>query len=243
MVSGGPGVGLGGAGMAPGGPGVSSGGPRGAGSREPGTGTGGRAPGGRSGPVVPRPRLGAGTVTPPPASTPSASVRPASGGTPYGRAADSLDSDFGGGSGYADASGGPHGMNGPKPPSPGVYGGGGAQVGSAQVGNTYGRPAGEADNAGYRDVYEDGNDYGAENYGYDSSGYTDEAEDAYEGPVTGDPNYKARRHRPSANDTNVGTLADFAAYGGYDRSSGGGYDRGADERYVQGYDPNGYGRW
>ncbi|WP_433792480.1 hypothetical protein [Actinoplanes sp. CA-252034] len=28
--------------------------------------------------------------------------------------------------------------------------------------------------------------------------------------------YKARRHRPSANDTNVGTLADFAGYPGYD---------------------------
>ena len=27
--------------------------------------------------------------------------------------------------------------------------------------------------------------------------------------------YKARRHRPSANDTNVGTLADFANYPGY----------------------------
>jgi hypothetical protein len=33
------------------------------------------------------------------------------------------------------------------------------------------------------------------------------------GPDSGE--YQARRHRPSANDTNVGTLADFASYGGY----------------------------
>ncbi|GGN33997.1 hypothetical protein FHR83_006087 [Actinoplanes campanulatus] len=34
----------------------------------------------------------------------------------------------------------------------------------------------------------------------------------YEEPTA---DYKARRHRPSANDTNVGTLADFANYPGY----------------------------
>ncbi|MEV0901238.1 hypothetical protein [Actinoplanes sp. NPDC049802] len=34
----------------------------------------------------------------------------------------------------------------------------------------------------------------------------------YEEPTS---DYKARRHRPSANDTNVGTLADFASYPGY----------------------------
>jgi hypothetical protein len=236
---------------------MAPGGPRGVGPREAGSGTGGRAAGGaRSGPAVPRQRPGAASVSPPPLAA-SAAVRPAGSGSPYGRP-DSLDGDFGASSGYAEASGGPHGMNGPsgpKPPSPGVYGGGrggaqvgAAQVGAAQVGNTYGRPSGEAGNAGYGDFYEDGNDYGAENYGtggndygYADGGYAS-SEDAYDGQVTGDPNYKARRHRPSANDTNVGTLADFAAYGGYDRSSGG-YDHGADERYVQGYDPNGYGRW
>jgi hypothetical protein len=99
-----------------------------------------------------------------------------------------------------------------------------------------------------------GHGYGVENYegegyggypdgdypgsGYDDGGFGGDGSEQ----STGDPNYKARRHRPSANDTNVGTLADFAAYGGYDRSSSG-YDRGGDERYVQGYDPNGYGRW
>jgi hypothetical protein len=42
---------------------------------------------------------------------------------------------------------------------------------------------------------------------------------ATDGYAGGDPDtsaeYKARRHRPSANDTNVGTLADFANYPGY----------------------------
>jgi hypothetical protein len=172
----------------------------------------------------------------------------------------------GGPGGMNGAINGPHGINGPAASGPngvgpkpsGVYGGGaggGAQVGAAQVGSTYGRPSGGSDNQGYGDDY----DHGTENYGsggdygvdssYDEGGYADggyaSPDGAYDGEaeVSGDPHYKARRHRPSANDTNVGTLADFAAYGGYDRSSGGGYDRGADERYVQGYDPNGYGRW
>ena len=50
----------------------------------------------------------------------------------------------------------------------------------------------------------------------------------YDGPQSsgGDPDYKSRRHRPSANDTNVGTLADFAAYPGW--SSG----HQPDERYA-----------
>ncbi|MFI5897978.1 hypothetical protein ACIA5D_48640 [Actinoplanes sp. NPDC051513] len=54
----------------------------------------------------------------------------------------------------------------------------------------------------------------------------------YDGPgeqSSGDPAYKARRHRPSANDTNVGTLADFAGYPGWDNEPQ------PDERYVQGY--------
>jgi hypothetical protein len=188
-----------------------------------------------------------------------------SGGGRYGRPAGSPDDDFGAGNGYAGApgvpGGVPHGMNGPQgpgsasgPKTPGVYGGGAqVQAGSAQVGNTYGRPSGGADNTGYGEDFDNGyenygsagGDYGIDG-GYDGSGYADggyaSSDEGYEdGPdqVSGDPNYKARRHRPSANDTNVGTLADFAAYGGYDRTS----DRGADERYVQGYDPNGYGRW
>ena len=49
----------------------------------------------------------------------------------------------------------------------------------------------------------------------------------YDEPVEeGDPTYRARRHRPSANDTNVGTLAEFAEYSGYEEP---------DERYVRGY--------
>jgi hypothetical protein len=49
----------------------------------------------------------------------------------------------------------------------------------------------------------------------------------YDEPVDqGDPTYRARRHRPSANDTNVGTLAEFAEYSGYEEP---------DERYVRGY--------
>jgi hypothetical protein len=240
----------------PGGPGMAPGG-----QHEPGMGTGGRAPGGRSGPVIPHQR---GTVTGPPVSPPQATISAGvRAGSQYGRS-ESLDGDFGASSGYADGVNGPHGMNGPGgtgpngagPKAPGVYGGAPAPT---EGGNTYGRAPGGA-GQGYGEGYDTGNDYGSENYGpggdgyaveggYDVSGYADggyaSAEGAYDdaAEVPGDPAYKARRHRPSANDTNVGTLADFAAYGGYDRSSGGGYDRGADERYVQGYDPNGHGRW
>jgi hypothetical protein len=73
----------------------------------------------------------------------------------------------------------------------------------------------------------------------DYSGYGADDDEAA-GQSGGDPNYKARRHRPSANDTNVGTLADFAAFGGYERTDNAAEQR-ADERYVQGYGD--HGRW
>ncbi|WP_030438242.1 hypothetical protein [Actinoplanes subtropicus] len=86
------------------------------------------------------------------------------------------------------------------------------------------------------------NEYGSAN-GYHDDGYGDYSHldhdvagyglgGGYDGPqAPGDPAYKARRHRPSANDTNVGTLADFAAYPGWSDEPQ------PDERYVQGYGP------
>jgi len=66
----------------------------------------------------------------------------------------------------------------------------------------------------------------------DAAGYG--LDGGYDGQQpSGDSNYKARRHRPSANDTNVGTLADFAAYPGWSDEPQ------QDERYVQGYGPRG----
>lgn len=58
----------------------------------------------------------------------------------------------------------------------------------------------------YGAAREDGNAYGPDPL--DGRGY--EA-----GQGTGDPNYRGRRHRPSANDTNVGSIEDFASYGGW----------------------------
>jgi hypothetical protein len=235
-------------------PGMSTGGRP---MREPGLGTGGRAVASAAA-VVPPP--------PPPAPPPagpraSASVRP---GTQYGRP-ESLDGDFGASNGYAGAmdapAAGPAGVYG-RPaaaddyapaddyrggygpeqaygPGPGLGHGPGYQQGYGEVyeqgyddgygpaGDGYGQQGGEADDYGQQGGEADG--YGA------ADGY-----EAEPGHSTGDPHYRARRHRPSANDTNVGTLADFAAFGGYD-----GYgEPPADERYVQGFgaDPHG-GRW
>ena len=86
------------------------------------------------------------------------------------------------------------------------------------------------------DSYGQPETYGQPDDGYDADGYGLVGD--YDGAVPNgrDPNYKARRHRPSANDTNVGTLADFASYGGWDA------DPQPDERYVQGYGPARGGR-
>jgi hypothetical protein len=120
----------------------------------------------------------------------------------YGRP-DSLDADFGASDGY-DL-------------SPGSVYGGSARVragdydpydgrddGYGPSGGTYGRPRGGYDDYGYERAPEE--DVG----GYDGPGHG-----------TGDPTYRARRHRPSANDTNVGTYEEFSGW--------------SDERYVHGY--------
>jgi len=110
--------------------------------------------------------------------------------------------------------------------------------------NGYGQADGyvAANDYGPANGYGAANDYGPAD-GYRDEGYDDfspvDADVAgygldgdYDGTVpAGDPNYKARRHRPSANDTNVGTLADFAAYPGWSDEPQ------PDERYVQGYGP------
>ena len=94
----------------------------------------------------------------------------------------------------------------------------------------YGAPTyvvGQQGEYGYDDVnYGDGDGYGPDG-GYDASHEP--------GAQASDPHYKARRHRPSANDTNVGSLSDFASYGGYTPDE-------PDERYVQGYAPPPRGR-
>jgi hypothetical protein len=97
-------------------------------------------------------------------------------------------------------------------------------------GNTF-RDGGAFESDGtYRDEGADERDgrYGAGGY-IDAEGYG--LVGGYDGPgrPSGDPGYRARRHRPSANDTNVGTFADFASSGGY-------RDPVPDERYVQDYD-------
>ena len=104
----------------------------------------------------------------------------------------------------------------------------GAEPSGEVYGTTYGSGTtyGEYGHEGYYDqsgdVYEGG--YAPEDYGIDG-GYDGSAK-----PVSGDPNYRARRHRPSANDTNVGSLEDFAEYGGYNR-------------YTQARSEERYGRW
>jgi hypothetical protein len=69
---------------------------------------------------------------------------------------------------------------------------------SVRPGTQYGRPEAPDDDFGATNGYAGANDYND--------------------PDTS-AEYKARRHRPSANDTNVGTLADFANYPGYDSSA------------------------
>ncbi|HWS36425.1 MAG TPA: hypothetical protein VN408_27285, partial [Actinoplanes sp.] len=91
------------------------------------------------------------------------------------------------------------------------------------TGNDYG--ANEYTQADYaQDEYGQG---GYEQGGYDQTGYEqgdyeqgDYDQNGYhdQQPSESTAQYKARRHRPSANDTNVGTLADFANMPGYDRS-------------------------
>ncbi len=165
-------------------------------------------------PAPPRQR-GAASVAPPvPAPAPpraAAAVRP---GTEYGRPEPQA-ADFGPANGYA----------GGNEPSGEVYGntyGGGTTYGAANDGydnDAYGRS---------------GDIYGQNGEIYDSGDYPEATGYGYGGaakPVSGDPNYRARRHRPSANDTNIGSLEDFAEYGGY----AGEPQQQPDERYVQGY--------
>ncbi|MEV4352074.1 hypothetical protein AB0J83_47075 [Actinoplanes sp. NPDC049596] len=70
---------------------------------------------------------------------------------------------------------------------------------------TYGRPA-EYDQAA---EYGPAPVYDQPGYG-PPGGYDEPAREP--GATTGDPTYRAKRHRPSANDTNIGSLADFASY-------------------------------
>ncbi|GAB2582530.1 hypothetical protein Aab01nite_59950 [Paractinoplanes abujensis] len=151
-------------------------------------------------PQVPRQR-GAAPVPPPPAPPrAAASVRP---GTPYGHQPDSLADDFGASQGYAAQA--------PAPQPSGVYG-------SPASGNTYGAPGGTYGGNGNDFDSDEYNGYGAPSYGadYGPAPSTEYGAPQHEpGTTTGDPNYRARRHRPSANDTNVGSLSDFASYGGY----------------------------
>jgi len=178
---------------------------------EPGMSTGGRVVAGSA--SVPGQR-GAASVPMPPASQSgppraSAAVRPVA---RYGRP-DTLDGDFGASDGYDIANALPAG----------VYGG--------PTGVTYGRPS-------RGDYQDDGYDYG---YGrraedeYDGYGLAG----GYDGPgrSTGDPNYRAKRHRPSANDTDVGTFEDFDGYDGYGGYRGWSAEPQPDERYVHGYGP------
>ncbi|GAA0545017.1 hypothetical protein GCM10010172_28310 [Paractinoplanes ferrugineus] len=102
-----------------------------------------------------------------------------------------------------------YGGNGPVP-QPNVYGGGNG-TGSVQQPNVYGSGSAEPT------VYGAGGGYDEDDDSYSLDG-------GYDGPLpAGDPSYRAKRHRPSANDTNIGTMADFAEYEGWQ----------PDERYVQ----------
>ncbi|WP_433298807.1 hypothetical protein ACQP2F_44495 [Actinoplanes sp. CA-030573] len=110
---------------------------------------------------------------------------------------------------------------------PGEHGRNDYGSGDYGQGRTYGYASGVA--AGY----DPDGDYGAEGdsgnvYGGGGNGYG--LAGGYDGPSPGgDAGYKARRHRPSANDTNVGTFEDFASYPGWDAAPAG------DDRYAQGY--------
>ena len=174
-----------------------------------------------TGPQRGTPQRGAASVAPPPPGTPraAAAARP---GARYGRP-ESLAGDFGASNGYQEA----HGNVAADVPAMN----GGAQVYGAQAGGTYGSPAPGDDYHPDFNGYDQ--DYGSESPAYGDyrptgTGYPPDSHDDYDGydqngydgrrepgAVTGDPNYRAKRHRPSANDTNVGTLSDFAAYGGY----------------------------
>ncbi|MFF5295454.1 hypothetical protein [Paractinoplanes globisporus] len=121
----------------------------------------------------------------------------------------------------------------------GEYGSG--DYGYARPGDGYGpsngyddyRPgngSGRVSPGGYGPVDDGYGGYSSPHADPDASGYG--LDGGYDGSEPGgDPNYKARRHRPSANDTNVGTMADFASYGGWSDEPQ------PDERYVQGYGP------
>ena len=179
----------------------------GLGRREPGMGTGGREPGLNSGARPPAPGLSSGAVSP----ADGAPVPRQRGAAPVRPGAvqygrsDGLDADFGASTGYA-------GVN----PAPG---------------HTYGAPVDD----GYGPV-EDGYAYPETGYD-DADGYPDDYDTGQSSAAhqAADPNYRARRHRPSANDTNIGTLADFAAMDGYG-------DPPADDRYVTDYPDEPYGR-
>ena len=174
------------------------------------------------------------------------------GGGQYGRSGPP-DADFGGSNGHAAARvAGTYGSARVAAPGPNDYGhgpaggghGGPAGDGYAQPDGVYGTPSGRAAPNGYdpSNAYDPSNDFGLGN-GYRDESYDDYSpgdpdvadyglDGGYDGPqASGDPDYKARRHRPSANDTNVGTLADFAAYPGWTDEPQ------PDERYVQGYGP------
>jgi hypothetical protein len=155
-------------------------------------------------PPAPRQR---GFATPmPPAAHSSAPPR-ATAAVQYGRP-DSLNGDFGASDGYRISPGGVYG--GSARVRAGDYDPYDEPDGYGPGGGTYGRPRGGHDYYGHDRVpEEDVAGYGLIG-GYDGRGQS-----------TGDPNYRARRHRPSANDTNVGTYEEFSGW--------------SDERYVHGY--------
>jgi hypothetical protein len=131
----------------------------------------------------------------------------------------------------------------------GAYGAaGGGVYGGAQYASAEGYVAADGDygphseDYGYHGEYENSGDvrygqvedYASAEAGYDEYGPANgpgpgEDYDDPTGAASSDPNYRARRHRPSANDTNIGSLADFAAYGGYVPQP--------DERYVNDFGP------
>ncbi|HEX9999486.1 MAG TPA: hypothetical protein VGB74_03455 [Actinoplanes sp.] len=141
-----------------------------------------------------------------------------SGSVTYGRP-EALEGDFGASTGYVDTAGyldpGYADTGGSYPAGGNTYGSKGTPYGSPATGydaddyNGYGDGYGPAGGRNAASGYEPA-DYRATGYDQPGAGYADPSP-----PIDADAQYRARRHRPSANDTNVGTPADFAAYGGH----------------------------
>ncbi|MFC7535440.1 hypothetical protein [Actinoplanes sp. GCM10030250] len=178
------------------------------GAARPGPPTGAARPGPPSGAARPAPPPGpprSGPHSGPAGPGPHGGPQPVRPGTQYGRP-DSPDGDFGAANGYAGAN--DYGFEEYDQRT------GQAESGYYEQGahETGGYEAGTYEAEGYEpggypaEVFESGGFSANE---YDSGAYqkADQPGDGAE--------YKARRHRPSANDTNVGSLADFATYGGY----------------------------